>query len=98
MPQFKIKYTGTSNCGVRFCDWEVIEAKDLEAAEQWAHEAAIDDYDQYEGSQGYDNADTFLENGEADNEEEAEQMYHDARESWLAYVAEPYVEGKDLDD
>ena len=79
MPQFKIKYSGTSNCGVRFCDWEVIEAKDLEDATNQAWQLAIEDYDQYEGSQGYRNAEKIMEDAEEDGEEytweEAEEMW-----------------------
>ena len=68
---------------------EVIEAKDLEAAEKYAYECAVEDYESYEGLHGVMSLDDVCEEyGIEDRDsDEAWDAYREERESQLSYEA-----------
>lgn len=86
--------------------YEIIEASSEEKASTWAWEAACQEYESYEGLHGLRSIDDIMDEDEVDSEE-AEQIYHDERESQLSYDAKPYSkelhkkikdDGYDIDD
>jgi hypothetical protein len=74
-------FGGASLDGIEYC------TKDK--AEESAVEAANETYSSYEGSHGIRTIEEIMEEDEVD-EEEAEQIYSDERESWLDYRVELY--------
>lgn len=75
--------------------YEVIEADSLEEAEKLAYEASCENYEQYEGLYGLRTVNDIIEEDKV-NEEEAEEIYIEERESWLNYIA--YSWSKELED
>ena len=91
--KFYIEY----GCGCDGDNYMVIEAKDLAAADKFAYNQAIEEYESYEGYHGIlDKEQVCEEYGIEDiNSEEAEIAYQEERESWLSYSAEEYDEEND---
>ena len=58
-------------------------------AEKEAYYAAIEEYESYEGLHGLRTVDEIMEEDEIEDQDEAEQVYNDERESWLEYYVEP---------
>lgn len=72
---------------------EVIEASSEAEASKYAYEKACEEYENYVGMHGLRTTEEIIEEDGVD-EEEAEEIYSDERESWLNYHAEPYDEEK----
>jgi hypothetical protein len=70
-------------------NFKVIDAENDEEASKYAWEMACQDYENYAGYHGLRNVDEIMEEDEVD-EEAAEEVYIEERESWLDYSAEPY--------
>jgi len=70
-------------------NFEIINAKNEEEASIYAWEKACQDYESYAGSNGLRTEDEIMEEDNVD-QETAEEMYNEERESWLDYSAEPY--------
>jgi len=70
-------------------NYEVIDAEDEDEASKYAWEMACQDYESYVGLHGLRTTDEIMEEDEVD-EEAAEEIYNEERESWLDYSAEPY--------
>lgn len=88
MGQFKIRYAlGGGFGGIQNKDWETIEAEDEEEASQIAFEKACEEYERYSGMYGLRSVDQIMEQDEVD-EEEAEEIYNNERDSWLDYEVE----------
>ena len=91
--KFYIEY----GCGCGSDNYMIVEAKDLAAADKFAYNQAIEEYESYEGYHGIlDKEQVCEEFGIEDvNSEEAEIAYQEERESWLSYSAEEYDEEND---
>jgi hypothetical protein len=63
-----------------------------EEAEQEAWNRACEDYQSYEGMYGLRTTSDIMEEDGIEDEEEAEMIYNDERESWLDYWVVPYNE------
>ena len=59
-----------------------------EEAEKEAYYSAIEKYESYDGLHGLRTVDDIMEEDEID-QDEAEQVYNDERESWLEYYVKP---------
>lgn len=70
-------------------NFEVIEAESEDEARLYAWQMACEDYEQYVGLHGLRTIGEIMEEDDVD-EEEAEQIYNEEKESWLDYSAEPY--------
>lgn len=79
--------------------------KSREAAEQAAYEAAVEEYEMYEGSHGildwYDVAEEEgLDPNDEDNYPEIDELYNEEKESWMEYYAvsteEDDLEGEEM--
>lgn len=70
-------------------NFEVIDAAHEDEANHYAWVKACEDYDSYAGMHGLRTTDEIMEEDDVD-EETAEQIYDEERESWLDYSAEPY--------
>ena len=70
-------------------NFEVIDAQSLEDAENQAYEMACEEYERYSGSNGLRSHSEIMEEDEVD-EDDAEEIYNEERESWLDYKAKPY--------
>jgi hypothetical protein len=84
--KFRIRYGlggGFGGAG----DWEEIEAKSLEAAEEEARQGAIEVYESYEGMHGLRTIKEVMEE-ECCDEEEAQEIYNEEVDSWIDYQAE----------
>jgi hypothetical protein len=94
MPKFQIKHAlGGGYGGVENCDWETIEAANLDEAQIYAYEMACDDYAAYtptDFSEEYPDAD----------EQELAELEEEDRQSWIDYVVQPYnaADDQDVDD
>jgi hypothetical protein len=85
MPKFWIRYALSGGFGgCERADWEEVECKDLQAAEEAAYQGACEEYDQYEGLHGLRTVEEIMEEDEV-SEKEAEEIYQEERESWLDY-------------
>ena len=91
--KFYVEY----GCGCGSDNYMIVEAKDLAAADKFAYNQAIEEYESYEGYHGIlDKEQVCEEFGIEDiNSEEAEIAYQEERESWLSYSAEEYDEEND---
>lgn len=67
-----------------------------EQAEMEAWRLACDEYDSYLDLHGIRSIETIMEEEDV-NEEEAEEIFRDERESWLDYEVEPYDDKKDYE-
>ena len=70
-------------------NFEVIDAHDEDEANRYAWEKACEDYESYVGLHGLRTEDEIMEEDNVD-QETAEEIYNEERESWLDYSAEPY--------
>ena len=70
------------------CFHEFLETTKSDAS-QYAYQLAVEDYESYVGMYGLREISTIMEEDEVD-EEEAEQIYNEERESWLSYYVEEY--------
>jgi hypothetical protein len=68
-------------------DWEEVECEDENEASDIAYQIAIEEYEMYEGGNGIRSIDDIMDE-EGVDEEEAEMIYHDERESWIDYEYE----------
>lgn len=89
--QYVIRYG--MNGGFNSETFELIDADNKAQAESIAYERACDEYSSYEGMHGLRTADEIMEEDEVDNEE-AEMIYNEERDSWLEYSAEKYDTAK----
>jgi len=71
-------------------NFEVIQADNLEQAEEWAYESACGQYESYSGSNGLRSINEIMDEDDIEDEDEAEEIYKEERESWLDYSAKPY--------
>ena len=67
-------------------EWEEVEETSLDNAEKYAYECACEEYDSYGGLHGLDDIESIIEEEEC-SEEDAEIIWRENRESWLAYEA-----------
>jgi len=86
--KFKIRYAlGGGFGGCENKDWEEIEAESREEAENEAERLAIEEYESYEGMYGIRTIEEIMEEDEVD-EDEAQDIYRDDRESWIEWEVE----------
>lgn len=71
-------------------NFEVIEANSLEDAEKWAWENACDEYESYAGMYGLRDINQIMEEDGIEDENEANEVFEEERESWLDYSAKPF--------
>ena len=83
--RFKITYGLGGGFNSEYED--IIEAADEDAAIIIAWEMACEEYDQYAGMHGLRSVEDIMEEDGVD-EEDAEAVYAEERESWLDYSAE----------
>jgi len=84
--KFKIRHGlggGYGGCG----EWETIEARNLEDAEEHAYEAACDDFSMY--GLGDDAIAAAEEEG---GEFDADEIYAECRDSWIDWECKPWSE------
>lgn len=88
MPKYFI-YAGLSGGfgGAGLVNDYAMEFKDEEAAEDFAREQAVSEYESYSGLHGLRNLDQIMEE-EGIDEEEAEEIYNEEMESWIDYKVE----------
>lgn len=67
-------------------EWKPTDAETLEQAQKWAYEAACAYYEMYNGFHELRNTHQIMDEEECD-ENEAEEIWRDERESWLDYEA-----------
>jgi len=92
MPKFVIKYgLGGGFGGAERNEPEIIEARNLEDANSYAYEKAVQEYQSYEGLHGLRTAEEIAEEDGLD-EADVEQAYIEEMESWLDYYAEETTE------
>ena len=87
MPKYKI-YAGL---GGGFGGAQEIEEKEFEneeAAEQYAYEAAKEEYESYQGVQGIPDEESIKEDHPEWSDAEIEQEIEDDMESWIDYYVE----------
>jgi hypothetical protein len=84
MPKYKIQYGLNGGFGGDNNDWETIETNSEQDALDIAYRNAIEEYESYEGMYGLRSVEQIMEEDELD-EDEAEILYIDERESWLHY-------------
>ncbi len=75
--------------GINSKNSEVIDAKSEDDASTYAWQMACQDYDNYAGMNGIRDVSDIVEEDEVD-EEEAQMIFNEERESWLDYSAEIY--------
>lgn len=80
MPKFLITY-GVGG-GYNDITKEVIEAENLDSANQDAYEASIQVFDGYSICEEHNDTDDL-------SEEEYQELYHEELERWCSYHAEP---------
>jgi hypothetical protein len=71
-------------------NFEVIQVDTQEQAEGWAYEVCCEEYERYAGSNGLREIGEIMEEENIEDEDEAQQVFEEERESWLAYSAQPY--------
>lgn len=87
MPKFKVSWSGGPGMGE---DEEVKEFPNLNAAENYAYEKAKEEYESYLGSHGIRDVEEIIDDGDADDEDEAWGVIQDEMESSIDFSAEPY--------
>jgi len=86
MKKFAIKYgLGGGFGGIENKGEEIIEAKNEDEANNYAYEMACQEYDSYAGLHGLRDIEQIMEEDGIEDENEAEQVYNEERESWLDY-------------
>jgi hypothetical protein len=84
---YEIKYAlGGGFGGIKNKDWEEIEAESLKEANEKAYGRACEEYESYVGGNGLRSVAEIIEQDGVD-EEEAEIMFNEERDSWLDYCA-----------
>lgn len=63
-----------------------------EEAENESYDRSCEDYQSYEGLYGLRTISDIMEEDGIEDEEEAEMIYNEERESWLDYWVVPYTE------
>ena len=71
-------------------NFEVIEANSLEDAEKRAWKNACDEYESYAGMYGLRDINQIMEEDGIEDENEANEVFEEERESWLDYSAKPF--------
>jgi hypothetical protein len=71
-------------------NFEVIQADNLDDAENWAYECACEEYESYVGLYGLRDLGEIMEEENIEDEEEAIEKFNEERESWLDYSVKPY--------
>jgi hypothetical protein len=71
-------------------NFEVIKVDTQEEADEWAFESACQEYESYAGMYGLRDLDQIMADEGIEDEDEAQQVFEEERESWLAYSAQPY--------
>ena len=71
-------------------NFEVIQVDTQEQAEEWAFDSACEEYENYAGMYGLRDLSQIMEEDEIEDEDEAQQVFEEERESWLDYSAKPY--------
>lgn len=74
------------------CFHEFLETSYADAI-QYAYQLAEQDYESYVGMYGLREFSTIMEEDDVD-EEEAQNIYNEERESWISYYVELYDEDK----
>ncbi len=88
MAKFKIRYAlGGGFGGTDNKDWEEIEAKNEDDANDEAYRLAVEEYQSMVGMHGLREVSEIMEDDEVD-EDEATVIYNEEMESWLEYEAE----------
>jgi hypothetical protein len=86
--KFKIKYgLGGGFGGCDNMEWEYIDADNLNEALDEAYDNACNEYEMYNGMHGLRSVDDIMEEEDCD-EDTAEEIWTEERESWLSYRAE----------
>jgi hypothetical protein len=86
MIKFAIRYgLGGGFGGIKYKDEEIIDAKNEDEANTYAYEMACQEYDSYAGLHGLRDIEQIMEEDNIEDEDEAEQIYNEERESWLDY-------------
>ena len=86
--KFLVKYAlGGGFGGTEMVDGEILEFDSFVEAEDYAFEMACQEYDSYAGLHGLRDIDEIMEDDDV-NEDEAESIYNDDRESWVDYLVE----------
>ena len=72
----------------------IVEAKSFNAAQDYAYDAAIEDYDSFAGLHGIPSLEDVCEDEgiEDTNSREAEEAYREQREMWIDYFVAPFDE------
>ena len=73
--------------GTEMVDGEILEFDSFVEAEDYAFEMACQEYDSYAGLYGLRDINEIMEEEEVD-EDEAESIYNNDRESWVDYLVE----------
>ena len=93
--KYRIKYAlGGGFGGVENANWEVIEAENIEEAEDIAYNYARYEYESYEGLHGLRSISDIMEEDDYD-EDIAIEIYNEEVESWVEYKVEPVIEGEE---
>ena len=71
-------------------NFEVIQVDTIEEADEWAFESACEEYESYAGMYGLRDLSQIMEEDGIEDEEEAQLVFEEERESWLGYSAQPY--------
>ena len=87
--KFRIRYgLGGGFGGCENVEWEEIEDEDLDEANEIAWQSACEEYDSMIGLHGIRDIDEIMEEDDCEDEEEAEEILNEDRESWIEYEAE----------
>lgn len=73
---------------------EIGDFKDKKSAIHYVWEQACEDYDQYAGLHGIRDLQEIIDDGDAWNEDEAQEVYNDERENSIEYDAIPIADEK----
>ena len=71
-------------------NFEVIQVDTQEQASDWAFESACEEYENYVWMYGLREISQIMEEDGIEDEDEAQEVFNDERESWLDYSAHPY--------
>ena len=77
--------------GCEFVEWEEVECRSDEQAQDWAYELACEVYVLYDGNNGLRSVDDIMEEEEVE-QIEAEDIWIEEREDWLDYEYEKVEE------
>ena len=71
-------------------NFEVVQVDNQDEAEQYAFESACEEYDRYAGMHGLRSVGQIMTEEGIEDEDEAQEIYNEERESWLTYSANLY--------